>query len=200
MGSKTFEPSGDDIVRKIKTVFERDLKTRNVVDVLDVNFDFPNAIATEKLDGTNVRVTVRCGECMRLEKRRNPTKEQKKRGIIEPWYVDANEADPGDKWIFEALRGTDLTDIPDGEHSAEALGPGIQGNPLLLEANVLFFFTIPKEVEKITFKDVPTTYAELAVWLKAQTSLFAGNKAPIEGIVWHGANGDMVKLKAKDFK
>lgn len=187
-------------MRKIKTMFQRDSKTRKVVAMLDVDFDFSTAVATEKLDGANVRVTVRSGEAVRLEKRRNPTKDQKKRGIIEPWYVDAISGDPGDRWLFEALRGTDLSTIPDGEHSAEALGPNIQGNPLCLESHILFFFSVPEELAKITFKDVPTDYESLASWLKQQTSAFANNGSPIEGIVWHGADGEMVKIKTKDFK
>lgn len=186
-------------MRKIKTMFVRDMKTRKVVDVLDVDFDFERAIATEKLDGTNVRVTVRNGEAVRLEKRRNPSKSQKAKGIVEPWYVDADVNDPGDKWIFDALNNTDLSSIPDGEHSAEAIGKNIQGNPLGLAGNTLFFFSIPQEVEKITFKNVPTDFASLSVWLKEQTSLFSGNDVGIEGIVWHGENGDMVKIKVKDF-
>ncbi|MEO3944311.1 DUF5565 family protein [Gorillibacterium sp. CAU 1737] len=187
-------------MRKIKTVFQRDERTRKVVNVLDVAFDFSTAVATEKVDGTNVRVTVRAGEVVRLEKRRNPSKAQKAKGILEPWYVDANPNDPLDKWIFEALKGTDTSGIPDGEHSAEAVGVNIQGNPLKLDGNRLFFFSIQGERENVTFENVPTDFEELSAWLKQQTSLFSGNDSLIEGIVWHGSNGDMVKIKAKDFK
>jgi hypothetical protein len=48
-------------MEKIPTIFDRNWETnRKVNEKLVVeNFDFGNAIATEKLDGTNVRVTVR---------------------------------------------------------------------------------------------------------------------------------------------
>ena len=36
-------------------------------------------------------------------------------------------------------------------------------------------------------------------WLPKQNSIF-GNNCKIEGIVWHGKNGEMVKVKLKDFK
>lgn len=123
-------------MKKIKTIFDRDWDgNRKVIDKLIVDFDFANAIATEKLDGTNVRVTVRNNEFVRLEKRFNPTKIQKHNGITEPWYIDADEYSPQDKWIFDAVRNTDFSQVPDGEWSGEAVGKNIQGNPLNLENN-----------------------------------------------------------------
>jgi hypothetical protein len=186
-------------MRKIKTIFDRDWKgNRKVTDtpIIDMNI-LRNAVATEKLDGMNVRVTVRLGIAVRLEKRRNPNKAQKDMGITEPWYVDADPVSPSDKHLFSALENTNLSDIPDGEHSAEALGPKIQGNPLNLDKNTIFFFSIPAEREKITFSDVPLSFEELGEWLKSKASII-GNGL-IEGIVWHLPDGDMLKIKAKDF-
>ncbi|WP_238916796.1 RNA ligase family protein [Clostridium sp. YIM B02555] len=185
-------------MRKIKTIFKRDLKTRKVLDSFDVEFNFKDAIATEKLDGTNVRLTLRNETCVRVEKRRNPTKEQKKLGIIEPWYVDCEEA-PENKWIIDAVKNTSFIGVADGEYSGEALGKSIQGNPLNLEGHTVFLFTVPSKLERIVFDDVPTTYNELKEWLPKQKSKF-GNNCGIEGIVWHNLiNGDMVKIKLKDF-
>ena|SRR5688572_19260046 len=48
--------------------------------------------ATEKLEGTNIRVILRAGRVVRVEKRRNPSKLQKQQGIIDGWYVDAEES------------------------------------------------------------------------------------------------------------
>ncbi|MFW5962139.1 MAG: hypothetical protein ACOCQR_00810 [bacterium] len=188
-------------MRKIKTIFERDWKgNRGVVDNLIVNFDFSNAIATEKLDGMNIRVTVRNEQVVRVEKRRNPNKKQKKEGIVIPWYVDAKRDDPADKWIFNAVENTDFIDVPDGEWSAEAIGPKIQGNPLNLEKHELFIFSLEHWREKIVFADAPISFAELKEWLPKQKSKI-GNNCGIEGIVWHNqVNGDMVKIKVKDFK
>lgn len=182
-------------MRKIKTIFDRNWDgDKTVIDKLVVDFDFAGAVATEKLDGTNVRVTIRSGTCVRLEKRNNPSKLQKAKGIEEPWYIDADRDDPQDKWLFDALDNTELTNKPDGEWSAEAVGKNIQGNSLNLPHNVLVFFSLG---EAPTLTDVPTTYAELKEWLPKQKSLFGNGM--IEGIVWRHPNGDMVKIKTKDF-
>lgn len=186
-------------MEKIKTIFERNWETdRKVTDKLLVDFDFENAVATEKLDGMNIRVTVRSGYVVRVEKRRNPSKAEKALGIVDPWYVDADANLPDDKWIFDAVNHTDFTTVPDGEWSAEAMGKNIQGNPLNLAENRVFIFSLPEWRAKITFERVPHTYAELKEWLAVQRSRI-GNDAPIEGIVWHHPDGTMVKIKRKDF-
>ncbi|WP_245532616.1 RNA ligase family protein [Bernardetia litoralis] len=73
-------------MEKIPTIFDRNWETnRKINDKLAVtDFDFKNAIATEKLDGTNVRITVRNHTVVRVEKRRNPDKKQKANGIKDP--------------------------------------------------------------------------------------------------------------------
>lgn len=184
-------------MKKIKTIFERDWDgDRTVIDKLAVDFDFANAVATEKLDGMNVRVTVRSHTSVRLEKRRNPDKRQKASGIEDPWYIDADEYGPEDKYLYEALKNTALDDIPDGEWSGEAVGPSIQGNPLRLDSHRIVLFSCEKAPVRL---NVPTTYAELKEWIKIAPSMY-GNDCGIEGIVWHAPNGDMVKIKASDFE
>lgn len=92
-------------MEKIPTIFDRDWNgNRGVVNKLIVDYPFDEATATEKLDGTNVRLTVRNNTLVRLEKRRNPSKIQKAQGIVEPWYVEAYENEPGDKHIWEAAK------------------------------------------------------------------------------------------------
>jgi hypothetical protein len=185
-------------MRKIKTIFDRDWEgNRAVVDKYVEGFTpelLQWATATEKLDGMNVRVTIRNGTCVRLEKRRNPDKIQKHKGITEPWYVDTSASNE-DKWINDALANTDLTRLPDGEWSGEALGPNIQGNPLNLDTNRILFFTLGQAP---VFTDAPITYDALKAWLPAQKSLY-GKDCGIEGIVWHTKDGDMFKIKTKDF-
>ena len=182
-------------MRKIKTIFVR--QERKVIDVLvePLMDKLATAKATEKLDGMNVRVTVRSGTSVRLEKRRNPDKIMKAKGIIEPWYVDADMYGPDDKWLIDALKNTDLSQLPDGEWSGEALGPNIQGNPLNLETNRILFFSLGQAP---VFENVPTDYETLKVWLKEQKSLY-GKDCGIEGIVWHCDDGDMYKIKTKEF-
>jgi hypothetical protein len=91
-------------MEKIKTIFERDWDGKRGVTNKPIVTDFSGAVATEKLDGTNVRVTVRAHTAVRLEKRRNPDKIQKHKGINEPWYVDASPFEAEDKWIYDALK------------------------------------------------------------------------------------------------
>lgn len=149
---------------------------------------------TEKLDGTNVRLTIRSGHVVRVEKRRNPSKLQKQQGIIDGWYVDADEHGPEDKWLFEAVRGTEFQGWPDGEHSAEALGPSIQGNPLGLTRHLC----VPFNLEIPVYDDVPRTYDGLRGLFAHLESRFApGHLA--EGIVFHHPDGRRAKIKRKDF-
>ena len=188
-------------MEKIPTIFDRnwngDRKVNSNLAVKD--FDFEKAIATEKLDGTNVRITVRNETVVRVEKRRNPNKTQKQQGIKDPWYVDANESDNADAYIFEAVKNTDFTNVPDGEWSAEALGEKIQGNPLNLEGHTLFIFSLDSWKEKVIYQNVPTDFDGLKAWLPQQKSIF-GNDTGIEGIVWHNlATREMCKIKVKDF-
>lgn len=186
-------------MRKIKTIFDRDWEgSRKVIDKYVEGFtpDLLNgAIATEKLDGTNIRVTIRNGEVMRVEKRRNPDKIQKQKGITEPWYIDASPYEAGDKWIYDAVKNTDVSKLPDGEWSGEALGKNIQGNELKLDNNRVVFFTLNQAP---IFENVPINYEGLKAWLPTQKSKY-GNDCGIEGIVWHCPNGDMFKIKVKDF-
>lgn len=186
-------------MKKIKTIFKRDWEgNRQIlpefVDGVDASV-LNGAVATEKLDGTNVRLTVRNAILVRLEKRRNPDKMQKAKGIEEPWYVDADEYSPEDKYMWEAVRNTDLSAIPDGEWSGEVLGKNVQGNPLNLEGHTVVLFSCGKAP---VFENVPTSFEELKAWLPLQKSKF-GNDCDIEGIVWHCPNGDMYKIKCKDF-
>ena len=188
-------------MEKIPTIFDRNWNgDRKVNSKLAVKgFDFEKAIATEKLDGTNVRITVRNETVVRVEKRRNPNKIQKKQGIKDPWYVDANESDNADAYIFEAVKNTDFTNVPDGEWSAEALGEKIQGNPLNLEGHTLFIFSLDSWKEKVIYQNVPTDFDGLKAWLPQQKSIF-GNDTGIEGIVWHNLETrEMCKIKVKDF-
>ncbi len=184
-------------MRKIPTIFKRDenrggkIKNEYVVDTEL----FAIATATEKIDGTNIRVTVRSHMVVRVEKRRNPDKIQKHKGITEPWYVDASDSSE-DKWIMDAVKNTNFAGIPDGEWSGEAVGPNIQGNPLNLEKHEVVFFTLNQAP---IFENVPTDFEGLKAWLPAQKSKY-GNNCGIEGIVWHCSNGKMMKIKTKDFE
>jgi len=137
---------------------------------------------------------------VRLECRRNPTKEQKASGIIEPWYRDArvdahgSRYGTGDVYVWNALENTVFHGIHDGEWHGEAVGPGIQGNPknlpkpriILLEPELEEVFTI--FVPEVNFNAIRDTCKRL--FADIQT----------EGIVWWDKYiGPVGKIKAKDF-
>jgi len=185
-------------MKKIKTIFERDWEgSKMVVDKYVEGFSpemLDGAKATEKVDGTNVRLTVRNNTIVRVEKRRNPDKIQKFKGIEDPWYVDASESNE-DKWIIDAVKNTTLINVPDGEWSGEAIGKNIQGNPLNLEINFVLLFSL---MHIPIFENVPIDFEGLKEWLPQKDSRVG--KGKIEGIVWHCKNGNMFKIKAKDFE
>ena len=188
-------------MKKISTIFERDWDGNKAVlpmfkKGIDSLFLSNFCVPTEKIDGMNIRLTIRNRMVVRVEKRLNPTKLQKAKGIEDPWYTDAGEFQPEDKHIFAAVNGRKYDDVPDGEWSGEAIGPNIQGNPLNLERPTVYLFSIPKEC--VLLKDAPSTFDELKAWLQTRKSGF-GNGL-IEGVVWHGPDGAMYKIKRKDFK
>ncbi|QWF85654.1 hypothetical protein [Amycolatopsis sp. CA-230715] len=184
------------VMEKIPTLFERDERFR-VVDRprAECAWVFDGAgVGTEKLDGTNVRLTVRSGLLVRVEKRRNPSKAQKQQGIVDGWYIDTAENSNDDRWILAAAANTDVSTWPDGEYPCEALGPRIQGNPLALSDHLC----VPFNSHAPTVPDVPRSYHELRDFLTTLDSKFSpGHLA--EGIVFHHPDGRRAKIKRKDF-
>jgi len=183
-------------MKKIKTIFERDLKmkitTKQVVDLTD-------AIPTEKVDGTNIRITVRNHTLVRIEKRRNPSKLEKAKGIITPWYEDADEYSPNDKYVVEAARCLDISDIEDGEFSGEAYGEKIQGNPLKIEGHRVFLFSHAETLKKHQLNGISTGYEILKRDLSDIKSTF-NPEVGIEGIVFWRNGEPIGKIKVKDFR
>lgn len=187
---------GAAVMEKIPTIFERDGNFR-VTNQVRAGCEWVFAgegVPTEKVDGMNVRLTVRCGTLVRVEKRRNPSKEQKKLGIVDGWYVDTVEGAPEDRWLVEAAQQTDVAAWQDGEHSCEALGPQIQGNPLGLSRHLClpFNFAAPR------FDQTPLTFEGLRDALASLESRFSPGHL-VEGIVFHHPDGRRAKIKRKDF-
>jgi hypothetical protein len=98
------------------------------------------------------------------------------------------------RWHAEALvGGKDVaedrwgTAAPQGWNAGtyELLGPKVNGNP---ERFVVHELVKHEYAETLT--GVPLDFDGLAAYLHAQ---------PYEGIVWHGEDGRMAKLKARDF-
>lgn len=187
---------GAAVMEKIPTIFERG-EGFKVVDKVREGCEWVFAgegVTTEKLDGTNVRLTIRAGTCVRLEKRRNPSKRQKQEGTKDGWYVDADEYGKEDKWILEAMRNTDVSIWPDGEHSVEALGPKIQGNTLGLDQHIC----VPFNLEIPSFDGINRSFDGLKRGLAEMESRYSPSHLA-EGIVFHHPDGRRAKIKRKDF-
>ncbi len=182
-------------MQKIETIFDRgdNFKVTPKIRVGTEWVFTGEGIATEKIDGTNIRITIASGKITKVEKRHNPTQEEKVLGQ-EPGYIDAHESDPSDKHIFRAVSGTDVSNLANGEYPCEAFGPKIQGNPLGLQSPICYLFT----VTPMLVPNVPRNFEGLREFFKTFDSRYSpGHKA--EGIVFHHPDGRMAKIKAKDF-
>jgi hypothetical protein len=133
-------------------------------------------IATRKLDGTNVKI-----EGGNLFKRQKPKNGEP---YDEAAYVDANRADPSDKYIWEAFDA--LPGKLDGIY--EAVGPKIQGNPDSFEKHTLVR-VVPPDPSLVTGV-ASRTFDGIKAFL-------AGNV--LEGIVFHHPDGRFAKIKRRDF-
>jgi len=90
-------------------------------------------------------------------------------------------SDPGDKWHVEAWDAVDYV-LPDDTY--ELVGPKVQGNPYGLDRHELW-----RHGTRVIINE-PRDFEGLRDFLTHDH---------IEGIVWHRANGDMVKIKARDY-
>ncbi len=176
-------------MEKIPTVFQRDpsnmrFVTRDVTPGCEWVFA-GEGIPTIKVDGTNVRITVKGGKVILAEKRRNPTREEKAQGA-EPGYVEVDPVDPQNKHIMAAIEANPKRDVPDGVYPCEAVGPKIQGG-IESDKPGLYAFTYKPEF----LPDIqPRTFDSIKAFLEARN---------IEGIVWHHQDGRMAKIKRRDF-
>lgn len=183
---------------KIPTIYERDERF-SVIAKYKPECDWVKngeGIPTEKIDGTNIRVTIKDHKIIAVEKRRNPNRKEKEQGV-QPRYVPASENDPSDKWIFACVKNfePDKYKLKDGQYPCEAYGHKIQGDPLKIGTNKLYFFTVNPQ----KFINVPLDYNNLKDYIKTLYSAF-NLKVLAEGIVFHHKDGRMAKIKRKDFK
>jgi hypothetical protein len=96
-------------------------------------------------------------------------------------WVRCGDENLNDKYFIEAFNT--LQEKENGTY--ELVGPKINGNPEKMDTHVL----IKHEGAEI-FPDCPRTFDEIREWFRDKD---------IEGIVWHHADGRMVKIKKKDF-
>jgi len=183
-------------MKKIETIFDRG-DDFGVIPKIRAGCEWVFAgegIPTEKLDGTSVRLIVADGDIRYVERRRNPTKEERALGE-EPGYIPADRSDSSDKHIFRAVDNTDVSDWPDGKHECEAVGPKIQGNPLNLERPTCY----PFKFRPVVLPSMERDFEHIRDYVLLLPSQFSpGNLA--EGIVFHHSDGRMAKIKRRDFK
>jgi hypothetical protein len=186
-------------VDKIPTLFLRNPENMSRV-LPEINpeaawlSDEPNALVTIKKDGTNVRVWIDGdGQLLQVGKRTNPSKNEKRAAEAigspapVPHYQMARRVDPSDKHIFAAVDATEFSYWPEGTWPCEALGPKIQGG---VESDVpaLYPFSLWPDLAPPLF---PLEHDAVADYL--------GRMPHMEGIVWHGSEGKMCKIKRRDF-
>lgn len=181
-------------MKKMKTLFEREFENHKVVKCINKVQEGCEWViegegyATEKIDGT-------C--CLIQDKklyRRYDAKKGKKPpvGAIPcqekpdeitghfPHWVLCNEDNPADKYYLLAFK--EKENWENGTY--ELIGKHFQGNPYNLDNDIL-----EKHGIRI-LKNVPRTYEEIREYLSQHY---------IEGIVFYRENGEMCKIKRKDF-
>jgi hypothetical protein len=185
-------------MRKMKTLFVREFNDHHVVNTLPIVEEGCEWVlngegyATEKLDGTCCLI-----EDGVLYKRFDYKKGRElPEGAIPcqeaadpitghfPHWVKVDESNPADKWHVEAFKYTQycLGKLPD--YTYELVGPHFQGNPYDLDKDMLIRHGF------IKLRDVPRTYEGIKTYLETHK---------IEGIVFYRGNGEMCKIKRRDF-
>lgn len=147
-------------------------------------------VATRKYDGT----------CVMIQDGVMWKRYEVKQGKTPPeGFIPANDPDPvtgktqgwvpvgdgpEDRWYRQALIDNDAAAADYGDGTFELIGPKVQGNPERFDSHAL----VRHGADQLPA--APRTYTALREYLE---------QADIDGIVWHRDNGDMVKIKAKDF-
>ena len=136
-------------------------------------------LATEKVDGTNVKI-----EDGHLFKRQKP----KERDYNEASYVPCDRADPSDRWAFEGfdrILGADIV----GRVIGELIGRKVQGNPYGHTGHTVIPVVPPATVLHI--HELPDReFGTLRAFLELNR---------MEGIVFHHPDGRMAKIKRRDY-
>jgi hypothetical protein len=179
---------------------------RKIVSLFQRNYDGDRLVRDEVvpgaewvLDGEGVATRKWDGTCCLIEGGRLFKRHDVKKGKTPPpGFVPAQEPDvvtghwpgwvevgdgPEDRWHREALLHDDASPADYAEGTYELIGPKVQGNP----ENVACHMLMRHGTGRLT--GAPRTFDALREYLASD----------MEGIVWHRDNGDMVKIKAKDF-
>lgn len=104
-----------------------------------------------------------------------------------PHWVKVDTRAGADKWFIRAWANTPwIGEMADGsaDGTYEAVGLHFNGNPYGLDDDFL------EKHGRIKIKDFPRTFDGMKEYFRVH---------PIEGVVFHRGNGDMVKIKRSDF-
>ncbi len=180
-------------MKKIISLFKRDYEgTRLVYDEVVPGAEWvqrAEGAATVKIDGTSC--LVRDGK---LYKRYDAKKGKTPPSNFEPAQDEADEVTghwpgwipvgdgPEDKLHREAFENS--YKLHDGTY--ELIGPKVQGNPY----HMLGKHELTRHGAWLFDIEPPRTFNALKEWFSVTT---------VEGIVWHHPNGEMVKIKRRDF-
>ena len=140
-------------------------------------FDDENTIATEKLDGSNVKLKTSKGRLIAIQNRKN---------VIDPLQIVKGQTHYLEG-VFQAV-GKGYVEM-NGEQAGELIGPKLQGNPYELTTHLWYPFEKSiKHLRYNSFDQHERTFENWSVWFKDYLfSRFAtkrGNKNIFaEGIV-----------------
>jgi hypothetical protein len=118
-------------------------------------FEDKDTFAVEKLDGTNVKLTMDGGRLISLQNRMNP--------------IDPLQLMTGKKYIVEGVlmaNGKGYLEA-NGEQAGEVIGPKLQGNPYNLPTHVWYPFT--KSISSLKYKSFhehERNYKNWEAWFK----------------------------------
>lgn len=177
-------------MKKIKSLFARNYETdrlvRNEVVPGSEWVIAGDGVATRKFDGTCCMVLL--GVLYKRYDAKNgktppagfmPAQEPDEITGHWPGWLPVDENNPADKYFIEAFGGGDFAD-----GTYELCGERINGNPEKITGHKLI-----RHGSEV-FADCPRDYDGLKKYL---------SDLDVEGVVFHRANGDMVKIKKKDF-
>lgn len=151
--------------------------------------------ATQKFDGAAVRVDKEGNLWARYDAKHGktpppsfePCQEADPKTGHWPGWVKVGDNDSQYVWHMLAFHrtrygGRSGRNLPEGTY--EICGPHFQGNPERAEIDHLVMHGL------VHLENVPVEFESLKSWFRGKD---------IEGVVWHSADGHMVKIKKKDF-
>jgi len=180
---KIFPVDVDDWKKYGKALQLRTPEVRLVINEVNPGYEWvfqnPNVIASEKLNGTNVKIKTDNGRLVGFMNRKN---------VIDPLQIMKGKTFLIEG-VFRAIQKGYVE--KDGEQAGEVIGPKLQGNPYELNNHIWYPFTkAVKHLAYRSFYEHERTFENWSSWFKDYlVSRFAskrGNKNIMaEGIVFY---------------